>query len=54
LVLVNGSVPDTEKTLRQIIYFDQAGKLASHFYIEHVPAIITQEGKQLKISEEVP
>lgn len=51
LVLVNGSIRDQEKIFRSPIYFDQAGRLTSRFHIEHVPAIVSQEGDYLRIKE---
>jgi conjugal transfer pilus assembly protein TraW len=51
LVLVNGSVSDQEKWFQLPIYFDQEGRLCHRFHIQHVPAIVKQEGDHLKISE---
>jgi conjugal transfer pilus assembly protein TraW len=51
LILINGSVLDQEKHFKKPIYFDQAGKLTSRFGITHVPAIITQEGMKLIVTE---
>lgn len=36
---------------RQRVYFDQAGRLTDKLGISHVPAIVTQEGLKLKVSE---
>ena len=52
LILVNGSVLDQEKHFKQTIYFDQTGTLTTRFGITHVPAIVTQNGINLKITEE--
>ena len=50
-ILVNGSLSSQEKLLGTSIYFDQAGKLTSRFHIEHVPALVYQEGLHLKVEE---
>lgn len=54
LVLVKGSISQQTKAFQQPIYFDQAGRLISRFHIQHVPAIVEQEGLNLKISEVLP
>jgi len=54
LVLVKGSIIENEKRFSQPIYFDQGGRLTTRFHIEHVPAVVQQEGLNLKISEVVP
>lgn len=51
LILVGGSVNEQMQLFHQAVYFDQQGKLVERFQLQHVPAVITQEGKQLKISE---
>jgi conjugal transfer pilus assembly protein TraW len=51
LILVNGSVSDQVNYFHQPIYFDQAGRLITRFHIQHVPAVVVQEGLHLKISE---
>lgn len=53
LILIHGSVIDSEKTFHQKIYFDQEGKLTRYFYIEHVPTIVTQNDLKLKVMEDV-
>jgi len=53
-ILVNGSISDTVKSQQKPVYFDQGGKLISHFKIEHVPAMLYQNGKQIKIEECLP
>lgn len=35
----------------QPVYFDQTGKLTKKLGIKHVPAVVTQEGLKLKVSE---
>lgn len=51
LILVNGSVLSQEKLFKKPIYFDQTGKLTGRVGITHVPAIVTQNGLNLTISE---
>lgn len=51
LILINGSVINQEKRFNKPIYFDQSGKLVARFGIQHVPAIVTQEGLYLRIKE---
>lgn len=51
LILVQGSLLQQEKTFHQPIYFDQSGRLTKHFAIQHVPAIVSQQGLQLRIME---
>ena len=51
LILVRGSVIEQEKRFLTPIYFDQEGRLTKRFSIQHVPAIVQQEGFHLKISE---
>ncbi len=53
LILVKGSVSQTEKIFKQRIYFDQQGQLTQRFHIEHVPAMVSQENLKLKITEDV-
>lgn len=54
LILVNGSITRQRKQFDQPIYFDQSGNLTAKFHIKHVPALIKQDGVQLKIMEVVP
>jgi conjugal transfer pilus assembly protein TraW len=51
LILVKGSLLDQEKAFHQPLYFDQSGRLTKRFNIQHVPAIVSQHGLQLKITE---
>jgi conjugal transfer pilus assembly protein TraW len=53
LILVRGSISQQEKIFHQPIYFDQQGKLTTHFIITHVPALVFQEGLHLQIMEVV-
>lgn len=51
IVLVAGRPLELEEELQQPVYFDQAGELTTKFNIVHVPTIVEQEGKYLKITE---
>jgi conjugal transfer pilus assembly protein TraW len=52
IILVGGSVLKLKKQLnQQEIYFDQSGELTTKFGIKASPAIVEQEGKQLRIRE---
>lgn len=51
LILVSGSLLDQEKSFHQPIFFDQAGRLTKRFSIQHVPAMVSQQGLQLRITE---
>lgn len=54
IILVGGSVLELKEELEdQEIYFDQSGELTTRFGIKASPAIVQQEGKQLKIREHV-
>ncbi|MEM2160759.1 MAG: type-F conjugative transfer system protein TraW [Candidatus Nitrosotenuis sp.] len=54
LILVGGSVIQQTQLLHKPVYFDQQGRLSERFQLQHVPAIITQDGKRLKVSEVLP
>ncbi|EER22299.1 type-F conjugative transfer system protein TraW [Rickettsia endosymbiont of Ixodes scapularis] len=51
IVLTNGSPIELSQTVNREIYFDQGGMLATRFKIEAIPAIIEQDGKELRIRE---
>ena len=51
LVLTAGSYLDLMHRLKQAVYFDQHGSLTSKLGILHVPALVTQDGKRLRIDE---
>lgn len=51
LILVGGSITDTQKALNQKVYFDQGGKLSSTFGIKQVPAHVYREGNVLQVHE---
>lgn len=50
-VLVGGSYLQLMKQWKTRIYFDQQGTLVRRFGIEHVPALVYQEGMRLRIDE---
>lgn len=51
LILVNGSLLEQEKVFKKPVYFDQAGQLTNRFGIHHVPALVSQQGDKLSITE---
>lgn len=53
IILVNGSIKDTETSLNQRVFFDQTGEITERFGITKVPSIIEDapEQKKLKITE---
>lgn len=51
IVLISGSAIELMKKLKKKFYFDQYGKITSHFGIEHVPSFIKQKGLKLEIKE---
>lgn len=55
IILIGGSVFKLKELLgkehEDKVYFDQAGELTKKFNITHIPAVLTQEGKYLKIVE---
>ena len=51
IVLVAGKPLELEKETGKNIYFDQFGELTSKFNISHVPAVVEQEDKHLKVTE---
>ena len=54
LVLVAGSYMDLMRSWKRHVYFDQQGELTTRLGIQHVPAIVGQEGKRLRIDELLP
>lgn len=50
-ILVGGSYFDLMKLWQTPVYFDQQSALIRKFGIRHVPAIVVQEGKRLRIDE---
>jgi conjugal transfer pilus assembly protein TraW len=53
LILVGGSYVELMRAWRTRVYYDQGGVLVGRLGIQQVPALVTQEGKRLRI-EEIP
>lgn len=51
LILTGGSYLELMRRLRQPVFFDQQGHLTTQLGIRHVPALVTQEGRRLRIDE---
>lgn len=51
IILTGGRPLELERELANPIYFDQFGELTGRFNITHVPAIVEQDGKYLKVTE---
>jgi conjugal transfer pilus assembly protein TraW len=52
-ILVGGSYVELTRAWRTRVYYDQGGVLVGRLGIQQVPALVTQEGKRLRI-EEIP
>jgi len=53
-ILVSGSPIDLMKNWKRRVYFDQHGVLSQRFHIRHVPAIVSQDKKRLRVAEVLP
>jgi conjugal transfer pilus assembly protein TraW len=53
-VLVGGSYLELMRRWKVPVYYDQKGNLVRRLKIERVPALVTQEGRRLRIDELVP
>ena len=51
LILVKGPPLELMRARQRRFYFDQGGTLIRHFAIRALPALVEQDGRQLKISE---
>ena len=51
LILIGGSYLELMHRLKRPVFFDQQGQLTARLGIRHVPALVTQEGKRLRIDE---
>jgi len=51
LILTGGSYLDLMRQWKLPVFFDQRGLLTAKLRIEHVPALVYQEGKRLRIDE---
>lgn len=50
-ILVNGSPIELMKRWKRRVYFDQGGFLVRKLGIKYVPAIVTQEGREMRVDE---
>lgn len=50
-ILTNGGPMDLMRKWKKRVYFDQGGSLVKKFGIQNVPAMVSQEGKVLRIDE---
>jgi len=53
-VLVGGSYLDLMRRWKVPVYYDQSGALVKRLRIERVPAMVSQEGRRLRVDELVP
>ena len=51
LILAKGAPLDLMRAHQTRFYFDQGGTLIAHFRIAHLPALVEQHGRALKVSE---
>lgn len=51
LILTGGSYLALMRRLKQPVFFDQQGTLTTKLGIRHVPALVTQDGRRLRIDE---
>jgi len=51
VILTGGSYMDLMRRWKRPVFFDQQGALTDKLGIRHVPALVTQEGKRLRIDE---
>ena len=51
LILTGGSYLDLARKWKLPVYYDQQGSLTEKLRIRHVPALVSQEGKRLRIDE---
>jgi conjugal transfer pilus assembly protein TraW len=54
LILVKGSITEQVELFKKRVFFDQNGLLTRKFGIHHIPALVTQEGLNLRIEEVLP
>jgi conjugal transfer pilus assembly protein TraW len=53
IIFVRGSPLEEMTNRKRRFYFDQAGKLTSRFGIEHTPAVVRQNGRAMRVTEQV-
>ena len=51
VILTGGSYLDLMRRWKRPVYFDQHGQLVQRLGIRHVPALVSQDGKRLRIDE---
>lgn len=51
VILTGGSYLDLMRRWKRPVFYDQQGTLTEKLGIRHVPALVTQEGKRLRIDE---
>ena len=51
LILTGGSYLDLMKSWHRPVYYDQEGRLTQRLGIKQVPALVSQEGRRLRIDE---
>jgi len=51
VILTGGSYLDLMRRWERPVFFDQQGSLTTRLGIQHVPALVSQEGKRLRIDE---
>lgn len=50
-ILVGGRVGDLMRLWKTRLYFDQGGSLSKRLNISHTPAVVSQDGRRLRIEE---
>nr|GLK21632.1 conjugal transfer pilus assembly protein TraW [Microbacterium terregens] len=53
IIFVNGSPIDSMTARKRRFFFDQDGRLTAKFGIRHTPAVVSQTGNRLRVSETV-
>lgn len=51
IIFVSGSPIEAMTARQRRFYFDQEGKLTARFGIEHTPAVVTQSGRVMRVTE---
>lgn len=52
IIFVSGSPVEEMTNRKRRFYFDQAGTLTSRFGIEHTPAVVRQNGRVMRVTEQ--
>ena len=50
-ILTNGPIGEITRKWQREVFFDQGGALVRKLGIKHVPTLVTQEGKKLRLDE---